>query len=1513
MGRHRASALLAAPLAIGLILSASPAVGVATPGGASTSQVGAVPAGDGQDSHFGAPAAAGVGPSEESLSTAGFEDTVALSGLVGPTAVRFSPDGRVFVAESRGTIMVFDGLDDTTPTMVVDLREQVHHYWDRGLLGFNLDPAFPTSPYLYVLYSRDAEIGGVAPRWGDTCPSPPGPLVNGCVISGRLSRLELDGDTWVGEQVLVDDWCQQYPSHSMGDIEFGPDGSLYASAGEGAALTFYDYGQAGSPLNPCGDPPSGRGGLQVPPTAEGGSLRAQDARTPGDPQALNGTVIRVDRATGQGVGTNPWSSSPDANRRRVVAYGLRNPFRMAVEPGTDEVWVGDVGLVTAEEVDRIADPGGAAENFGWPCYEGAGPMVGFRAIGLDLCDDLYAEQGAVTPPTFSYAQDAPVVPGESCPTGTSSLTGVAFYEGGAYPEGFDGAMIVADYARKCIWAFPREGQPVTLMERAHNPVDVQIGPGGDIFYPDFLYGTIHRITWTGNPPPYQQSYLSDMAWSSAENGRGPAERDMSNGGDEPGDGGPLTINNSVYAKGIGVHARSEVSVTVADKCSRFEAVIGVDDEVGAGGSVMFTVRGDGQELYASAVLTGARAAQVVDVDLSGVEELTLSLSDGGDGTSGDSGDWADAKLTCERGPDYLSNRTPVSASNGSGPVEVDRSNGGPAGGDGGRLSLDGVGYDKGLGVHARSEVVYSLASSCTAFRADIGLDDEADPDGSVVFKVRGDGALIYESTPMAAGSATRHLDLDVGGVDRLSLVVAGAGDGTSGDHADWADAQVDCDAPSGTARAHIDTPTAHTHWRVGDTIGFSGGAEDSSGAPLPPSALTWSLVIQHCPESCHPHVIESFNGVASGSFVAPDHSYPSHLELRLTAALGDGGQVERRIDLDPRTVDLRFESDPEGVPLAVGATTADTPFDQTVLVGSVVTVTAPDTVPLTRGTAYFEAWSDGGERTHTIEAAEAPLTLRATYRIDTAPGVVSGAVTDAGTAAPIGGAQVVLLRAADLEVGGGALSGTGGDFRTTVPAGTYHVYLVDPSGDHAPSAYGAPVTVGAGRTVDLAATMAAAHGSITGEVTESGTGTPIPGALILMSSAATGAVESVVTSDGSGGFTAPGLATGDHFMAFIDPTGSHATSFHPGSPDPGNATPVTIAPGGVTNANGSLPARTPTPGGASLTGTITEEGTGDPIEGVAVVALNAADHSVERGAFTSSSGEYHLDVAAGDYNLAFIDATGAHATEYHDDVPFEELADATTVAAPAVTDAALAPTTGAMTGRITDEPTGDPVAGAWVFAVGPTSAIRGAVTAADGSYHLAALTPGRYRALVLDPTGRHLPEHWDDKPTGGTADPVDIFAGTATATDAGLAAADPRPDAWVQRGATGPSSGDDVYNTNGTNQTVTGQAARGRSVTYVVTVQNDAAFADRLILRGTASDTAFRVKYQTSAGGITNSVTAGTHLTPLLAPGERVDIEVTVTVRPDAPSGSSLTGRLSVGSTTDPAIRDKVGFVTRRA
>ncbi|HZB28370.1 MAG TPA: PQQ-dependent sugar dehydrogenase, partial [Gemmatimonadales bacterium] len=386
-----------------------------------------------------------VGTAQPALAAApvGFQEQVVFSGLDHPTNVEFANDGRVFVAEKSGVIKVFDSLADTTATVYADLRAQVHNFWDRGLLGLALHPDFPADPRIYVLYTYDGLIGGPSPRWGSTvslgdpCPTPPGATSDGCQVSGRLSVLAPSGAS-VAEQVLIEDWCQQFPSHSIGTVAFGADGMLYASGGDGASFNYTDYGQDAftssdvTPDNPCGDPPSPVGTALAPPTAEGGALRSQDVRTTGDPTALSGSLIRVNPDTGAAAAGNPGGG--DANARRIVAYGQRNPFRFTFRPGTNEIWAGEVGWGTWEEINRVANPAGGITNLGWPCYEGGTRQSGYDGANLNLCESLYAAgAGAVTVPYYAYNHSAQVVPGETCPTGSSAMAGLAFYPGGNYP------------------------------------------------------------------------------------------------------------------------------------------------------------------------------------------------------------------------------------------------------------------------------------------------------------------------------------------------------------------------------------------------------------------------------------------------------------------------------------------------------------------------------------------------------------------------------------------------------------------------------------------------------------------------------------------------------------------------------------------------------------------------------------------------------------------------------------------------------------------------------------------------------------------------------------------------------------------------------------------------------------------------------------------------------------------------------------------------------------------------
>lgn len=731
---------------------------------------------------------------EAAILPPGFSESVVFSGLTEPTVVRFSPDGRVFVAEKSGLIKVFSNLSDTTPDIFHDLRTNVHNFWDRGLLGLALHPNFPTVPEVYVLYTYDKDPNNTQfPRWGtpgatsDGCPTPPGSTSNGCVVSGRLSRLKASSSgsnvSDGSEQVLVQGWDMQYPSHSMGTVQFGSDGALYASGGDGASFTFSDYGQLGIPLNPLGDPPAGIGGTLTPPTSEGGATRSQSLRRVSGPTLLNGTVIRVDPSSGSGLPDNPlFGSGTDANARRIVGYGFRNPFRFTFRPGTTELWVGDVGRNTWEEINRIPNPlASSVRNFGWPCYEGSLRETKYDALDLNICESLYAQTEGHSAPYFAYRHDQAVVSNDTCTnSGSSSITGLAFREGGNYPASYQGALFFADYSRNCIWVMfsganglPDPADRATLVADAAAPVHLQIGPGGDLFYVDLTGGTIRRIRFSsGNQSP--QAIMKATPTS----GPAPLNVIFSSAGSSDPDGDPVSYSWNFGDGGISTDANPSHAYT---RKGPFTAVLTVTDSKGA----------------------------------SGTEQAIISPGN---------------------------------------------------------------------------------------------------------------------SKPTAV----------------------------------------------------IDTPVSTTQWKVDQSITFTGHATDPEDGTLPPSAFTWELIMHHCPSNCHTHSIQSFSGISTASFSAPDHEYPSHLELKLMVTDAEGLTDTKSVILNPQTVELNFQSTPLGLQLVVGGSQSPTPFTTSVILGSINSVSAVMPQAL-GGTNYkFVSWSDGGDQSHTL-TADAAKTYSATYQATSNP------------------------------------------------------------------------------------------------------------------------------------------------------------------------------------------------------------------------------------------------------------------------------------------------------------------------------------------------------------------------------------------------------------------------------------------------------------------------------------------------------------------------------------------------
>jgi glucose/arabinose dehydrogenase len=209
-----------------------------------------------------------------------------------------------------------------------------------------------------------------------------------------------------------------------------------------------------------------------------------------------------------------------------------------------------------------------------------------------------------------------------------------------------------------------EEAPLTMtgvvnVERTLTAPLTQLTPGGELatflYWQDGETNNTRTISTPTTSTAYVAIYanasnslafLSDLpiANDPAPNGWGPIERDMSNGEAAPGDGVPMAIQGLGYAKGLGVHAASDVRFNLGGSFERFIADIGVDDETGNGGSVAYQVYGDGNLLFSSATLTGSSAAQKVDVGVAGVNVLRLVVGEAGDGNGLDHANWSNARL-----------------------------------------------------------------------------------------------------------------------------------------------------------------------------------------------------------------------------------------------------------------------------------------------------------------------------------------------------------------------------------------------------------------------------------------------------------------------------------------------------------------------------------------------------------------------------------------------------------------------------------------------------------------------------------------------------------------------------------------------------------------------------------------------------------------------------------------------------------------------------------------------------
>ena len=261
-----------------------------------------------------------------------------------PVLVTAPPgDRRVFVVEQTGTVRIVDG-GVLLEKPFLDLRDHVLVSSEPGLLAVAFPPDYATSGVFYVFYNSTSG--------------------NGDIRISEFRRHPTDPDLAdpYSERVLVT-IPKPWENHNGGMLQFGPDGYLYASVGDG------DSGV----LNPPG----------------------RYAQTRDD---LLGDILRIDPHPGEPYAVpadNPFVGV-EGVRPEIWAYGLRNPWRFWIDRETGSLFVGDTGNAQREEVD-LAPRGQSGLNFGWPCFEGTVPF------------DTAATCPAAVPPLLDYARE-----GDSC-------------------------------------------------------------------------------------------------------------------------------------------------------------------------------------------------------------------------------------------------------------------------------------------------------------------------------------------------------------------------------------------------------------------------------------------------------------------------------------------------------------------------------------------------------------------------------------------------------------------------------------------------------------------------------------------------------------------------------------------------------------------------------------------------------------------------------------------------------------------------------------------------------------------------------------------------------------------------------------------------------------------------------------------------------------------------------------------------------------------------------------------
>jgi protocatechuate 3,4-dioxygenase beta subunit len=390
-------------------------------------------------------------------------------------------------------------------------------------------------------------------------------------------------------------------------------------------------------------------------------------------------------------------------------------------------------------------------------------------------------------------------------------------------------------------------------------------------------------------------------------------------------------------------------------------------------------------------------------------------------------------------------------------------------------------------------------------------------------------------------------------------------------------------------------------------------------------------------------------------------------------------------------------------------------------------------------------------------------------------GVIRGTVTEEGTGNPIPDLQVDLYDSSTLNYVGYALTDASGNYtKSGLATGLYKIgfnvvsalnYIPEYFNNSSDLNGATAVSVTSGSETSGINAQLAQGGVIKGIVTEEGTGNPIPGLPVDLYNSSTLNNVGYALTDASGNFTKSGLATGSYKISFNLGSGlNYVPEYYNNAPDSDSAAIVSVTAGSETLGIDAQLAQ-----GGVVKGTVTEEGTGNPIPGLQVYVYESSTLNYVGYAQTDASGNYtKLGLATGSYKISFNLGSGLnYVPEYYNNAPDSGSAAIISVTAGSETlgiDAQLAQG-GVVKGTVTEEGTGNPIPGLQVdvYESSTLNYVGFAITDAFGYYTKSGLATGLYKMGFNVVSGlNYIPEYYNNATNLVGATPVSVTAGSET-------------------------------------------------------------------------------------------------------------------------------------------------------